>query len=179
MKVRGLLLLAVAIPALSQCIDNPCSVATNFAVDLFGINDTRPNTWGRTDVSEKILTFSTPDGFRVRILRVYGDFLAWANGTVAPGKYAGVLFGLQTTAPEGSKRVSPAADNTLLYLQIAISNGLPVARATFNHNVSPNGLLEEDGIMIVKLASWLNDTGLQIHIEPSFVIVYKYEKEKK
>jgi|SRR5579871_1097497 len=48
------------------------------------------------------------------------------------------------------------------------------ARAPFNDNVSAGGLLEGNALY-VKVAVWLNDTGLQIHMEPTMVIVYRLE----
>lgn len=150
------------------------SAATNFSVDLIGVPDTRPDTWGTASYAVKTITFTPPPGHRVRILRVYGDLLLWPIGSAQQGKFAGVLFGLQTTAPEGSRRMDWGADNTMLYIQDATGGG--PRRAPFDYNVSAGGLLEADNKLIVKLATWLNDTGLPIHIEPSFVMVYRYEK---
>ena len=151
------------------------SAATNFSVDLLGTPDNRPDTWGTAASSIKLITFKPPKGYRVRILRVYGDLLAWPIGRVSEGKFAGVLFGLQTTAPEGSIRMDWGADNTLLYLQDA--TGGEVRRSSFDHDVSVGGLLPPDNKLLVKMAVWLNDTGLPIHIEPSFVMVYRFEKD--
>jgi hypothetical protein len=150
------------------------SSATNLSVDLKGKPDTRPDTWGTADYAVKTITFNPPPGHRVRILRVYGDFLAWPIGKVEPGKFAGVLLGLQTTAPDGSARMDWGADNTMLYIQDA-TGGNP-CRSAFDYDVSVGGLLQPDNKLLVKMAVWLNDTGLAIHMEPSFVMVYRYEK---
>lgn len=64
-----------------------------------------------------------PAGYRVRILKVYGDLLLWPIGQVKPGTFAGVLFGLQNTAPDGSIRMDLGADNTMLYIQDATAWG--------------------------------------------------------
>lgn len=149
------------------------SVAANFSADILGEPDTRKDTWGRAGVAEWRMSFRPPAGHRVRILRAYGDFLCWPRGRVDQGRCAGALFGLMTTAREGSERVWPAADNTMLYLQVA-TDGQP-ARAAYDHDVSAGGLLEPDNTLVVRVAVWLNDTEREIHCEPSFVLVYRYE----
>jgi len=151
------------------------SSATNFSADILGTPDTRPGTWGRAGVESWKIRFKPPAGHRVRIMRVYGDFLIWPRGTVEPGRFAGALFGLQTTAPEGSVRADLAADNCMLYVQTA-TGGAP-ARAAFDYDVSAGGLLEPDHVLVVKVAVWLNATELAIHCEPSFTMVYGYERE--
>ena len=152
------------------------SAAANFSADILGTPDSRPNTWGRAGVAEWKMRFDPPAGYRVRILRVYGDFLVWPKGKVEDGKFAGALFGLMTTAREGSSRVWPAADNTMLYVQVA-TGGQP-ARAAFDHDVSSGGLLELDNVLVVRVAVWLNDTEREIHCEPTFVVVYKFEEDR-
>lgn len=166
--------LLLALVTAFSLIGQTYSAATNLSVDLKGVPDTRPDTWGTADYAVKAITFNPPPGYRVRILRVYGDFLAWPIGKVEPGKFAGVLLGLQTTAPEGSARMDWGADNTMLYIQDA-TGGSP-CRSAFDYDVSTGGLLQADNKLLVKMAVWLNDTGLAIHMEPSFVMVYKYEK---
>ena len=167
---RLLLIILTAICAVAQTY----SAATNLSVDLKGTPDLRQDTWGTADYSIKTITFNPPPGHRVRILRVYGDFVSWPIGKVEPGKFAGVLLGLQTTAPEGSTRMDWGADNTMLYIQDATGGG--PRRAAFDFDVSDAGLLQPDNKLLVKMAVWLNDTDLIIHMEPSFVMVYRYEK---
>jgi hypothetical protein len=150
------------------------SAATNFTVDLLGSPDNRPDTWGTAGSVVKIIKFKPPIGHRVRILKVYGDLLLWPIGRVGSGNFAGVLFGLQTTAPDGSIRMDLGADNTMLYIQDA--TGGEVRRSAFDYDVSIGGLLQPDNMLLVKMAVWLNNTGLPIHIEPSFVMVYRFEK---
>lgn len=168
MKTVALLVLT-AVSIMAQAY----SAATNFSVDLIGVPDTRPDTWGTASYAVKAITFKPPQGQRVRILRVYGDLLIWPLGIVPQGKFAGVLLGLQTTAPDGSVRMDWGADNTMLYIQDA-TGGEP-RRAAFDYKVSVGGVLGPDNKLIVKMATWLNDTGLPIHIEPSFVMVYRFE----
>jgi len=166
-------LILVLFTALSS-VAQTYSAATNLSVDIKGEPDFRQDTWGTAGYAVKAITFNPPPGYRVRILRVYGDFLAWPIGKVEPGKFAGVLLGLQTTAPDGSTKMDWGADNTMLYIQDATGGG--PRRAGFDYDVSDGGLLQPDNKLLVKMAVWLNDTGLTIHMEPSFVMVYRYEK---
>jgi hypothetical protein len=122
----------------------------------------------------KKITFRPPFGYRVRIIRIYGDFLIWPVGKVADGRFAGALFGAQNTGYEGSKHSDWAADNTFLYVQVA-TGGQP-ARAAFDYKTKHGGLLQADNALDLKMAVWLNDTELPIHMEPSFTVVYRFEK---
>src|SRR5579871_2333102 len=49
------------------------SASANFSVDLAGDLDTRPNTWGTAGQAVWPVHFNVPQGYSVRILRVYGD----------------------------------------------------------------------------------------------------------
>ncbi len=150
------------------------SAAANFAVDILGQPDSRPGTWGTEGSYTFKLRFKPPDGHRVRVLRAYGDFLVWPKGKVEQGRYAGALMALHTGAPDGSQRCDLCADNHLLYIQTATS-GQP-ARAPFDFKFNA-GLLGPDHTLYIKVAVWLNDTGLEIHCEPTFVAVYRFEDE--
>ena len=161
-------------PAYSQCDGKTRSIATNFAEDIKGTPDDRNSTWGDAGYIVKKVTFKPPAGCLVRITRVYGDFLIWPIGKVEPGKFAGTLLGLQTSAPEGSIFADLAADNTFLYIQVATGGG--PERAAFDFKTEAGGLLGPDHAMLVKMAVWLNDTGLVIHMEPSFVAEYHFEQ---
>jgi hypothetical protein len=168
-----------------DCISSPCSTAANFAYDLIGSPDARPGTWGMGGSQTYKLTFKVPTGYRARILRVYGDFVVWPRGTPLPdagdnvvGHSVGVLFGLSSTAPDGSLIASGggASDNCFLYIQDS-SKG-ESRRAPFDFDTHVGGLLQDDGTMLVKAAVWLNTTGLAIHMEPSFTIVFQFEKQE-
>lgn len=171
MKTLALLIAATCFGA-SPKVLGPYSVATNHSDDLLGDIDTRPDTWGRAGYSAHVLTFHPPKGYRTRVLRVYGDFQGWVR--INTGKCAGVLWGLSTTAPEGSERVTPAADNTMLYVQDATC-GAPF-RAGVDFEVKHGGLLVEN-TLVSKVAVFMNETGQAIHLEPSFVLVYQFERE--
>lgn len=172
LKWLTIMLLATASYA-ADCIKTPCSLSSNFSADIKGEPDTRPDTWGTAGYTIHKITFRPPAGYRVRILRVYGDFLVWPIGLVEKGKFAGALWGLTTTAPDGSVHADWAADNTMLYVQVA-TGGEP-ARAPINFKTKAGGLLGRDNVLVSKMAVWLNDTGLPIHMEPSFTVVFKYE----
>lgn len=168
-----------------DCITAPCSAAMNFAYDIIGTPDSRPGTWGSAGSQSSNVKFKAPPGYRVRVLRVYGDLTWWPRGTPesdpadkAIGKTAGVLLGLSTTAPDGSEKVEGggASDNCLLYIQDA-SKG-EAKRTPFDYDTHVSGLLEQDGVLVVKFAVWLNTLDLCLHGEPSLVVVYKYEEIK-
>jgi hypothetical protein len=170
----ALTLLALPLGLTAQPKAEPHSSSANFSVDLSGDPDTRPSTWGTAGYVVWKVPFSVPAGMRVRILRVYGDFLAWPKGKAPEGTFAGTLLSLHASPPERPvSTVSPyLADNCFLYLQTA-TGGSP-ARAPFDDDVSAGGLLA-DNVLYVKAAVWLNDTGLEIHMEPTMVIVYRIE----
>jgi hypothetical protein len=156
----------------------PFFASSNFTADLLGPVDVRPGCWGNADVATWTITFRPPPGYRVRVLRLRGDLVAWprvlpGEKAIEPGNYAGVLLGFQTTAPEGSVRCDWCADNTALYIQDAMSNK-PI-RAPFNHEIG--ALLEPDHKLVVKVAAWLNTSGHPIHIEPTFTTVFQFEKD--
>jgi hypothetical protein len=167
----------------------PYTMSGNFPRDLAGPVDTRmagqvcasgPCIWGTADSDVLPIQFKPPAGYRVRILRLRGDMVAWprvlpGEVPVAPGQYAGVLMGFQTTAPEGSAKCDWGADNTMLYIQDAV--GTEPRRAPFDYR-DVNVLLEPDSILRLVIASWLNTTGRAIHIEATYTVVYRFEKEK-
>ncbi len=164
--------------ALALAVLGPFTAANNYATNLMGPTDTRVDTWGTADSQVWQQSFRPPAGYRVRVLRLWGDLVAWpmvlpGERPVAPGQYAGVLVGFQTTARDGSDRCWPCADNTLLYLQGAM-HAEPV-RIPFDQRVST--LLEADNILAVKVADWLNTLGRPVHMEVTYRVTYRFEKE--
>lgn len=151
----------------------PYSAAANFAVDIAGEKDERPYTWGTAGAEYKRITFKPPTGYRVRILRVYGDLITGVRGKVPPGQFAYALLAMQSTAVEGSVRADLAADNTFLYIQ---TPAVPATRAPFDFDTSVGGLLEEDNVLVVKVAVFLSDVSVPVHLEPSFTVVFRFEK---
>lgn len=181
MKTLALLLLTTHLYA-KDCITKPCSLAANYAYDIIGTPDNRPDTWGTAEGATKPIVFSPPPGYRVRILRAQGDFVTWPRGVpgVDPtdkvvGTAVGVLFGLSSTTPDGSSQAQggAASDNCFLYIQDA-SKG-EKTRAPFDYDTHVGGLLMADNTLSVRVAVWLNTTGLAIHMEPSLVLIFQYE----
>lgn len=170
----GLLLsLAAAAPAIAACdpTAEPCSLATNGSFDITGV---AALPMGLAGAQSYPITFRPPAGYRVRILRVYGDFNVVPVGVFpsnAGSGFAGALFGLSTTGPEGSVYAELAADNCMLYVQ-AFTHG-EAARAAFDDAMSV--LLESDNKLVLKAAVFMNTLGLDVHMEPSFIVVYRFE----
>lgn len=154
----------------------PYSAATNLTFDSAGKPDTRAGTWGSADYVDFPIKFHPPDGYRVRVLRAYGDFIAFPKqGVVPQGTYSEASWGLMTTAPGGSSRVDASADDCFLWRQTLVTSGVPFGHESFNDDVHVGGLLEPDNLMIWRLAVSINTTGLVIHLEPTFVFVYQFE----
>jgi hypothetical protein len=186
MKRFFLLLASATVGLAADCnpIQQPCSAAVNFAYDLMGTPDNRPGTWGSAGTQSYKLTFKVPSGYRVRVLRVYGDLTWWPRGTPLPdagdnvvGHAVGVLLGLSNTAPDGSAIIDGggASDNCFLYIQDS-SKG-EKSRAPFDYDTHVGGLLQSDGVLVVKAAVWLNTLGLAVHLEPSMTVVFQFEKQ--
>jgi hypothetical protein len=159
-----------------MAILGPYSTAANFSIDLAGEPDTRPGTWGNTGFAQNIVTFSPPAGHAVRVLAIYGDFIAFPRSDTPPaGTSCEVGWGLKTTAPDGSKLVSTGYDNSFVWLQNVVTCEAPACRAGFNFDVQRGGLLGSDNTMISQVFVALNTTGLTIHMEPTFTMVYQFE----
>ena len=177
-------LLMVGCAATSQPTVYPdLSSSSNYSVDLLGADDNRQDTWGKSGVFTASIAFpQVPAGYRVRILRVYGNLTAVVKTALSTDETtpdrlkSGVLVGFLTNAGDGSPSCVPCADNTMLYLQGWVV-GERATTLPFDTNVTVGGLLAPDNILRVRVATWLNTTGKPIHIEPSFTVVYHYEQE--
>lgn len=171
-----LLLLSVTGHALPQTL-GPYSAAMNFTADMAGTPDLRPGTWGNAQAYPIRIPFHPPASYRVRILRVYGDFVAMpTTGVIQPGTYSEVSWGLLSTAPGGSSRVDLAADDCFLWNQTVLTARRDMQRMPFDYVVKDGGLLAADNILILQIAVSLNTTGLTIHLEPTLTAVYQFEK---
>jgi hypothetical protein len=171
--LAGLLSLAGAL--------GPYTVSGNFAGDLFGPVDTRPGTWGRADSAILPVTFKPPAGYRVRILSIRGDVVSWIKTVpggppTPPESAAGVLGAFQTPSASGSAQCDWCADGCLLYVQGAVTEKQPAGRVPFNY-VRVDALLDSDNVLNAKMAAWLNNTEKPIHIEITYTIQFRYEKE--
>ena len=149
-----------------------CTISVNYPYDAVGTLDSRPGTWGTAGYDDGKITFNNPPGTKVRILRVYGNFTARLEGHAAAGSYAGALFGLLKTTTGPSSHATYSASGCLLYLQLDVNQS---AHAEFDTKVE-DGLLP-DGVLLVRRAVYLNETGLSLHSEPSFIVCFRWEKE--
>lgn len=151
-------------------------LSINYPFDSAGEPDTRPGTWGNTSYDDgKIQFLNVPDGKRVRIMRIYGDFVCWPHGDVSPGKFAGCLFGIITTASGQSPYATFSQSGCMAYLQTAV--GADMARLHFDFDTEAAGLLEADHVMLVRRALFLSElgNGCVVHMEPSFIVEFAYE----
>ena len=189
---------AVILLAATCCaqVQGPFDASMNFATNLLGPVDTRPECWGNAEVASWTVSFNPPAGFQVRILSVHGDLVSWIatlpedTSVTPPQSNAGVLLGLQSTDPAASGRCDWCADvvtrqppagiranvqaTTMLYIQDSVAGLMPKSRASYDRP-DVNTLLQSDNKLVVTVASWLNTTGKPIHIEPTFVVTYQFE----
>ena len=161
----------------------PYSTAINIAGDLTGVIGDCPGTWGGCAAYASQVQFHPPTGYRTRILRVYGNFIAAPKtGTPAPNQRFEVGYGLKTTAPDESSLVTypgyaaTGYDGSFLWLQDYITPIADKSVIPFNVDVSAGGLLEPDNILISQAFIALDQTGLTVHEEVSFVAIYQFER---
>jgi len=152
------------------------SFSINITWDAEGTPDERPGTWGKaTFVDTPIPFVNVPAGYRVRLLRAYGDHIAYPHGDVEAGKYAGVLFGILTNQDGQSPYVGPGLGSAgcPLYIQNFTPNGQ--TRAFDFALASESSLVGRDNTMIFRQAVFLNETGVPIHMEATAVVEFRYE----
>jgi hypothetical protein len=163
----------------------PYATTVNISEDLGGVADGRPTTWGTSQAWASPIKFNAPPGFRARILRVSGDFVAYPRypGVIPAGTSCEIGWGLKTTAADGSQRVTypgyqaSAFDNSLIWLQGFVGDRDPRERLAFDTDVSAGGRLEADDIVLSQAFIALNTTGLAIHLEATFTVVYQFEAQ--
>jgi hypothetical protein len=158
--------------------DDDVFVSTiNLPADILGELDARPGTWGRAGVRIVPYHFkNVPNGKRVRIIKVEGDLVSWPHGIPVTGTFAGVLWGLtrsSVTEQGDSPELDYASDGCFIYIQDRV--GAEGSRAAFERDTYSGGLLDEDHIMVNKIAVWLNETEASIHSEATAVLTYCYE----
>lgn len=162
----------------------PYSAAVNIAEDLGAPDTSAPSAWGTAQAYASRIQFNAPSGYRTRILRAYGDFIAFPKfpGVIPAGMSVEIGWGLKTTDPDGSARVTypgysaSAYDNSMLWLQGSLAAAQLRDRLPFDLNVSVGGLLGADNILLSQAFVALNTTGIAIHLEPTFVVVYQFEQ---
>lgn len=163
-------------PKANNCITDLCTLSINYPYDAVGEIDTRPGTWGRTAYDDGRIQFTNvPKGYRVRIERTYGNVTARLHGAAPPETYVGVLFGLITTNTVASSYATLSSGGCMLYLQADIGPG-QARIIPFDVNTHASGLLESDSVLLIRRAIYLNETEVSVHIEPSLVVEFHYEK---
>jgi hypothetical protein len=159
------------------CIDHVCSTSSNLTWDALGTPDARPGAWGNNATVIVPYTFmNVPGGYRVEVERMYGDVIAWIHATppVLPlaGSHAGVLFSVQSTAPD-SGGLTNAESNCFIYHQGAVPAEGSLT-SPFDNRTDGGGVLNLDNTMNVKLAVFLNDSGAPVHQELTFIVGYRF-----
>jgi len=166
-------------------VQGPFSTVINYPVDLVGKPDSRATTWGLADAATIPNKFNAPPGFRVRVLRFDGNFMAWARGEFRNGQHAGVSWGFKSTAPDGSVRLlaipnqsAGGADNCFAYFQYAMGEDGAINQAV-SLDTHVGGLLASDGTLLGVLAVFLNDSkpAIDIHMELQGTLIYQFERE--
>lgn len=166
------------------------TVSGNFPADLYGPVDTRmagqvcaggPCIWGRADSAVLPIRFHPPAGYRVRIVALRGDVVAWIKSL--PGdaptpaeSAAGILGGFQTTSSGGTPDCDYCASGCPVYVQDSVTEKEPKTRMAFNYD-HVGLLLDDDNVFNAKIASWLNTTGKPIHMEITYTIQFRYERQ--
>ncbi len=188
MRNALIILLLVVLPGCAQ-EHRTFTVSGNFPRDQYGAVDDRlpgvscnvgPCIWGRAAADSLPIRFSPPAGYRVRILKLRGDLIAWpkvldGQPAVSPSAYAGVLLGFSTTGAEGSTKCDFCADNTPLYVQGAIHGGAAI-RVPYSYDYRDERvILGDDNVLVLKLASFLSTIPYPLHLEGTYTISFEFE----
>ena len=153
--------------------------------------------WGTGMFADSPITFlNVPAGMQVQLLRYVGScaaqFTSGGNAPYVPvpGSSAGFLVGLITKAalqPDGSylantaespyvDAATDAQDGCPLFLLDAIDYAKPSESIQFDVDLSTNenAILDGANTLLVREAFYLNNSGLNIHIEVSGTIEFQY-----
>lgn len=160
---------------LAASVGSPRYISENFSVDLAGIPDARPGTWGHADYARQPIVFSPPAGYRVRILGVHGDFVAWPKeGAIVPGTSAEAGWGLKTTAPDGTAVANVGFDNTAVWVQCGITAAHDDCTRSYDRDFPEGFDLGPDNTLISQTFVAINTSGRMVHMEPTFTIKYSF-----
>lgn len=149
-------------------------MSSNFAFDLAGTVDTRPNTWGTAESYTHKITFTPPIGYRVVVHSITGDIVSWVRNE-SQGKY-GVLYGFQQYVYNvgGWGECDLCDVTTMLYGQTG-GTSKDVATRTFKKEFKTPVPLPTNALF-VKGAAWLNDTNQPVHFEITFTVEYEFKE---
>lgn len=155
----------------------PYSDALNMVADLTGVKDPRPAIWGLDGSQSVVVPFEdVPEGYRVRVLSLTGNYMAWARAAYRPGKHVGTSWGIKTSYPDGSLHLPQfGASNCFAYLEYGLSNG--EVNQPFNIDTHVGGLLGVDNTLTFVSAVYLNDEMIPVHMETTFTMIYQFEKQ--
>ena len=119
--------------------------------------------------------FSPRLGDRVRILKVYGDFVSRPTGSTARGTFATSLFSLHTALPDQPSKssVTPYVADTCFLSVYGMTSGKP-RRSHFSEDIT-GALLGEANDLFVVLSVSSNTTGVPIQLEAKWVTVFEVE----
>lgn len=175
---------------LVSLLSQPHTVSGNFPRDLYGPVDTRmagqscdvgPCIYGHADSSDLPIQFYPPAGMRIRILSLRGDLIAWIKDTresfsfsIPPNSMAGVLAGFQASSSGASTDCNYCASGCPLYIQDAVGEKIPLARAPFDYE-NVGMVLDADNVLHAKIAEFLNTTDHPIHLELTYTIQFVFE----
>jgi hypothetical protein len=174
--------LSAAPPSKSPPVLGPYSTAVNIALDLAGKPDLVNG--GTSDAFASKIEFHPPTGYRTHVTRVYGDFISWPRaGTIPAGTSSEVGWGIKNTLPDGSTQVTYPGytatpyDNSFVWYQGVLTPQQPYCRIHFDQDVSVGGVLAADNMMLSQPFIALNTTGLIIHQETTYVVIYQFEQK--
>lgn len=177
----------------NQAMNN--SFSFNFDFTSLGTPDTRPTTWGNAISADSPLNFVVPAGQKVQLMRVAGSCSAMfctPSGTIAaapPGTSAGFLVGLITQAAftggqwVANTQASPFVDAASeaqtgcpMFLLADISAENPRETIQFDLDLSKNNnaFLDASNTLLVREAFFLNNSGLNVHMEVSGTIEFQF-----
>jgi hypothetical protein len=186
---QPLLHLATGVPVSSNPRQQIMRIAGNYGGDLFGTLDMRfpgvpcgygPCIWGFAAVIQMPIQFYPPSGKQVRILSIQGDTIAFIKnlGNERPipiDTASGFLVGFQDTINGQSPYCNYCNSGTLLYLQDSITDKVPKTRIAYNVDYKDPAVLDSDNVLLVTLATFLNNTTRAIHLEVTYNIVFQFE----
>lgn len=161
------------------------TMSANFSVDLKGKPDTRPSTWGTAeayDWSKETVTFKPPVGCRVEVVSVKGDLVAWPTqmgihpALIPDGRFVGVLIGVGrtiATPDQSGDFCSLCSHDWFVYLQGVLSRQQPAIRIPLDYPEA-GFILASDNKLVIRVATWLNDADVTVHLEPTLTVRYRW-----
>lgn len=159
----------------------PGRVVTFYVNPLYdgeGDPDTRPGTWGNAGFVDAHFPFKqVPPGYRVRITRIHGTFYGYPRGTVKLGTAAGVMFGMMRTSAGATPFVDTLLAGTGCFVWITSATTGGPFTVSVDYDPVIDGVLDDDNVLIMRSAVFINETGQRIHMEFTGALEAMYEKK--